>query len=347
MCPESLLIQPGLPIKHAEGMPGTLGAYALTTKGFVTIVSTGHTLTNLWRAKVGDPILVYPVGLDIRKAASGVVWTPRIRGIAEDIPVVLKEPIEPRIGMKVIKSGWRTSVTTGEVINIEGEATVAYRDGSKKHFTDLGIAQIEADHGDSGSILFSLSEYQPVGMILAKAIKYTNIVYFTKLINIPQLQGIFSPISIPSDSIGIHREIINSLVPDGLFMQKSNLTAKGINEVMDALGATVPNESNVNPQINNISHCTDKKVRVGETIHSYDGRVAFTEKGEILGIIFAGSKTHQVIMPVDRIMSALDLELVKYNKERLVSRISRESVFSLRKFLKKILMHARKISNRT
>jgi len=336
MCPESLLIQPGLPIKHVEGKPGTLGAYALTTKGLITIVSTGHTLTNLWRAKVGDPILVYPAGLDIRKKVSKVAWTPRIKGIEEDVPTVLKEAIEPRIGMKVIKSGWRTNVTTGEIVSIEGEATVEYRNGSKRHFVDLGVAQIEADHGDSGAILFSLDGYQPVGMILAKDIRNANIVYFTKLINVHQLRGIFSPISMPNNSTELHREIINSLVPDGLFSQNSNLYTTQINEVMSILGATIRNESSQNTQ-RDIPSSPKSKVKVGEKVHSHDGRVAFKKKGEILGIIFAGSKTHQLIMPVDRIMSALDLELVKYSKEKLILKILRKVVISFKHSLKRIL----------
>jgi len=315
-------------------MPGTLGAYALTDKGFITIISTGHTLTNLWRAKVGDPIVVYPLGLGVRQSVSEVVWTPRIKGIEEDIPVALKETIEPKTGMKITKSGWRTNVTTGEVIGINGEATIEYRNGSKKHFVDLGVAQIEADHGDSGSVLFSLDGYQPVGMILAKDKTYSNVVYFTKLVNVHQLRGVFSPISIPSDSTDLHKEIIDSLVPDGLFMQKNKLTTKKINEIMNALGAIVSNEnSGNNPSKFSV---TDKKVKIGETIDSYNGRVAFNKKREIVGIIFATSSTHQVIMPINRIMSALDLELVKYSRENPVRKILREGITRFRKLAKKI-----------
>ena len=304
------LIQPGLPIQHPKGRPGTLGAYGLTRDGLITLISTGHTLTNLWRAKVGDPILVYALtDLENQESLSEIVWTPRIRGIEEDLPVVLRSPIKPRDGMKVIKSGWRTGVTTGEIREGDWEATIEYRDGSKRKYKDLGLAQIEADHGDSGSVLFACEGYQPVGMIVAKDKIYSNTVYFVKFTSVTTLEGIFCPISVPNDSTGLHKEIVSSLVPDGLFMQKSNLTTRKISEIMGMLGATISGESSTSIKAFNSS----KKMKIGEMIHSYDGRIAFNKEKNIIGIIFAGSSTHSVVMPIDRILAALDLELVKYS----------------------------------
>jgi hypothetical protein len=304
------LIQPGLPIQHPKGMPGTLGAYGLTKDGFITLVSTGHTLTNLWKAKVGDPILVYALtDAENQGSLSEIIWTPRIRGIEEDLPVVLKSPTEPRDGMKVIKSGWRTGVTTGEIREGDWEATIEYRDGSKRKYKNLGLAQIEAEHGDSGSVLFTCEGYQPVGMIVAKHKIYSNTVYFVKFTNVTKLKGVFCPISLPQDSTGLHKEIVASLVPDGLFMQKSDLTAKKIGEVMSMLGVTIPDENNASIKAFN----SPKKMKIGEMIYSYDGRIAFNKDRKIIGIVFAGSSTHSVVMPIDRILSALNLELVKYS----------------------------------
>jgi hypothetical protein len=323
------IVQPGMSLRHPEGKPGTLGAFGLTEDGRITIIAAPHTVSNLWKAKLGDPLLLEPLkprsepGRD--RIASSVIFYPRYVGLEEDLPAVLKCPIRPQVGMSVVKSGWKTGVTRGEIIELDVRRTVIYRDATARSFAGLIGVRIGCEPGDSGSVLLSYPEYLPLGLLEAADEKNPEIAYFHELIALcaeSGTRGIFCPISIPVSSSPLFRAVVGSLVPDGLFEQKSSLAYSdpgGIMEILgvsDAGGASLPDTSPVHRAR------LDSGVKLGDTVvMAESGRLLMNEKGEPVGIVHAHARddqgiNHFISMPIKRIESALNLELLRFDQWR-------------------------------
>jgi hypothetical protein len=118
---EPKTIRPGTGI-GGDGVYGTLGAYALTNKMELVSLTCAHVgIKDQTKAKVGDPRFFYGESYDgsklipIKPCNKSLVL--EFKGI--DLPTTLKKPIEPKKGMKVIKSGFRTNITTGEIIKTD------------------------------------------------------------------------------------------------------------------------------------------------------------------------------------------------------------------------------------
>jgi hypothetical protein len=323
------IVQPGMSIRHPEGKPGTLGAFGLTNDGMITIVAAAHTVSNVWRAKFGDPLLLEALKPtaepDTDSVASSVLWYPRYVGLEEDLPVVLKRPINPQVGMSVVKSGWKTGVTRGNTDEVDVRRTVIYRDGTARDVRRLIAARIGCEPGDSGSVLLSHPEYLPVGLLEAVDGKNPKIAYFHELISLcaeSGIRGIFCPISIPVSASPLFRAVVGSLVPDGLFEQKSSLSRcdpRGIMEILgvrDAGGASLPDTSSVDRAR------LDSGIKLGDTVFmARFGRLLMNEKGEPVGIVHAHGTDdqgvdHFISMPIKRIESALNLELLRFDQWR-------------------------------
>jgi hypothetical protein len=317
------IVRPGMSLRHPEGRPGTLGAFCLTNDGMITIVAAGHTVSNVWRAKFGDPLLLEPLKRmaepDTDSVASSVVWYPRYVGLEEDLPVVLKRPINPQVGMSVVKSGWRTGVTRGNIDEVGVRRTVIYRDGTARDLRRLIAARIGCEPGDSGSVLLSYPEHLPVGLLEAADEKNPKIAYFHELISLcaeSGIRGIFCPISIPVSASPLLRAVVASLVPDGLFEQKSPLASSdpgGIMEILgvrDAVGASLPDAS---PAQQARLH---SGIKLGDAV-VMAGRLLMNESGEPVGIVHGRDDqgvNHFISMPINRIESALNLELLRFDQ---------------------------------
>lgn len=178
---------------------GTFGAIIIDDQYRPGILSNWHVLavTN----EVG-PINFYKESSKSHKIDKQFILNWHFRGI--DFPITLKQPIEPEEGMKVVKSGYSTDITYGtiEKIGVEDDIKFTiYIDGRKKdekyHFIDIIKITGEkfADHGDSGAVLLTENNFDPVGLIFAGDHK-KNITFACKMSNVFKVmnfKGIICP----------------------------------------------------------------------------------------------------------------------------------------------------------
>ncbi|MGB9022037.1 MAG: hypothetical protein WCC94_01220 [Candidatus Bathyarchaeia archaeon] len=314
------IIQPGMPIRHPEGGRGTLGAFAFTEDGRITIMGAGHTMLNIWKARLGDPLLLEPPETEQGLTPDMILWHPRFAGLEEDMPVVLKKPIAPRPGMPVIKSGWRTQVTCGRIVSCSSKTTVKYRDGTARSFDDLVYAEIRCEPGDSGSVLMTYPDYHPVGLLIASDEQNRSMVYFHKMTVLCRgghIRGVFCPISMPKNSSTFLRAVVQSLVPDGLFEQKHSLTDSDPEKIMQILGVTESNKER--PSHAKVPHNQESEAQVSlgdKVLIDRSGRIVL-KNGVPVGIIHAYGRDDQgtdlfISMPIATIETALNLEVLHF-----------------------------------
>jgi hypothetical protein len=314
------IVQPGMSIRHPEGGRGTLGAFAFTEDGRVTLVGAGHTMLNIWKARLGDPILLEPIGTEEGLSPDMILWHPRYAGLEEDLPVVLKKPIAPEPGMSVVKSGWNTQVTWGTIVSCSSETAVKYRDGTVRRFGDLISAEIRCKGGDSGSVLMTCPDYQPVGLLIARDEQNHSLAYFHKMTVLcreGRIRGVFCPISLPKDSSAFLRAVVQSLVPDGIFEQTRSLTDSDPEKTMQILGVTESNKER--PSHAKVPHNQEPEAQVGlgdKVLMDRLGRIVL-KNGLPVGIVHAYGRGEQGIdlffsMPIGRIESALNLEVLHF-----------------------------------
>jgi hypothetical protein len=199
---------------------GTLGCL-VTKQGKYYILSNFHVLANDIIpgnngkvSEVGD-IIVQPGPLDYRceaplnnavgklsewepistkqqnyiDAAIGEVIndTVRVDGYIEGLGIIKDSPVEPYIGMKVVKSGRTTGVTYGIIEGIDTNVIVTYDKecGSNQTYEAVFVNQILitpdttrntifSASGDSGSLILREDDLSPVGLLFAGSGNYTQ-----------------------------------------------------------------------------------------------------------------------------------------------------------------------------
>jgi hypothetical protein len=203
---------------------GTLGC--LVTKNYkYYILSNFHVLSNDIKGKkssVGD-IIVQPAPLDYECEAPSnnavaklSEWEPislsstitlksnkkqnyidaaiaeiienkvNTEGYIEGLGIIRNTPIEPRVGMRVVKSGRTTGITYGIIDGVDGNVIVKYDKecGSDKTYEALFEQQLIikpdttrnatfSSSGDSGSLVLTEDDLSPVGLIFSGNSSYT------------------------------------------------------------------------------------------------------------------------------------------------------------------------------
>jgi len=300
------VIQPGIKIRHIEGQSGTVGTAGLRTDGQVVLIGAEHTITNHWRARIGDPLILEPTD-----STSQMTMSLRIKGIREDTPSVLKQPAEPVQGMSVVKFGWRTEKTGGKILDTSSTVSIAYQDGKKRRLENLIMAEIKADHGDSGSLLLSADAHRPLGLLEARHEIYPDICYFVKAGTIARklkLLGFYCPMEIPQNSSREFETVIKSLIPDGYFEQTGQCLSKDWRRVARTIGMSLPDYEEIKPY-DVQEYEAERSLSSGDQVR-YVGRLVLNRDNKVVGLIFAGSDVVSVSMHLSKIEAALDLRLI-------------------------------------
>jgi hypothetical protein len=172
---------------------GTLGCLVLLRDGRLCILSNNHVLANENAAHIGDAI-IQPGNAEPVAAPDQVIGT-----LASFIPIaatgnlvdaavalssfamvspkhvsyqVNPAPLEPTIGMTVIKDGRTTQSTAGVVTDLHVNITVGYDPfpAGAEMREQVGIRGIQGPFskpGDSGSLIVTAASKQPVALLFA------------------------------------------------------------------------------------------------------------------------------------------------------------------------------------
>jgi len=330
-------LQPGAKISAYS--IGTLGPLALTQKGDILVTMTSHQVGSL---KKGATLFLLPKKIPIgglvkkykikyikktrRKIKNSSTLLShklapydsslRIKGIEDDLPIVLKKPIEPEINRTLIKSGASTGVTQGKVLDVSKEVTVEFSDGSVAKFSDQIMSEYMGTHGDSGSFVLTADTFEPVGLLFAGN---QQVAFHNKLTNVAKLmdfRGFFCPISLPPNTPPELRFIISTIIPDGFFIQKTNLLNRDPDIILKELGiGEIRKKSTGGFEVfYEGAILTSNSHKIGD-----EGSFLFTEKRQVIGLAVGGNEQATVAIKIDKILRALNLELItSFTKSSLV-----------------------------
>jgi hypothetical protein len=321
----SLKIQAGDKMLRRGGQPGTLGAFAVHESGDVVPVGAEHTMTNHWRACLADPLILQP--LDSRRDTAWhklfgrfseplrFEYSLRIKEIREDLPAVLKKPANPVIDMSVVKYGWATRKTVGQVKKTDATVLGKYLDGNPRTLSNVIEVEMEADHGDSGALLLSDGDYRPIGILEAVNEHNPELSYFIRASVIARrrnLLGFYCPIELPHESPDAFRETVNAIVPDGYFGQNVGCAGRDWRRVTKTAGFGWPEMANleqVEPYDVEQSSA-ERDLTTGDNVRRI-GRLLVNDRNKVVRLIIASSDSAGFSIPVSRVEAALGLRLIE------------------------------------
>ena len=330
-------VQPGAKVACFREVSGTLGPLALSRKGDLVMITTGH---QLGKAKKGDLIFLKPHSVPVaqlggktkihykKKAQENSTILPqtkisynkkaydlsfRIRGVAEDLPMVLKDPIIPEEGRWVIKSGMATGVTKNKVLKTDAKATVTFSDGSVATFIDQIMTGFMGTDGDSGSFVLTEDTLEPVGLLFAGNDYVTYHNRLTEIAKKLDLRGYVCPLSLPKESHKPLRYIASSILPDGIFAQRRDLLNDSPENILKKLGITevTPDKAGGFQAFYEDLILTTNPHKPGD-----EGSL-ITIGDDLTGLAVAGNENRTLVIKIQRVLDAFNLELVTpvMNKE--------------------------------
>lgn len=106
---------------------------------------------------------------------------PEVLGLGEP-----REPIEPELDMKVLKSGRTTGITEGGVLLKDVVLRVDFGDVGIAVFSDQVVSNIESGPGDSGSLIMDRGN-RPVGLLFAGG---NGLTVFNRISNVTRALGV-------------------------------------------------------------------------------------------------------------------------------------------------------------
>jgi hypothetical protein len=216
------VLQPGMSVGHVDTEGGTLGAI-VRHGGALALLSNSHVLAISGTARLGSRILV-PAKRDGGSPPANVVA--RLRGFVPfdasgtfvnsvdaafaeidvgDLDEVSAEILglgiprgvaAPRRGMRIVKMGRRTGVTTGVVKATDFAFTLEYRGVGSVGFANQVLATRYSAGGDSGSLILSEDDHRAVGLHFASS---------------PKGGSVFTPIQTVLDALGL--ELVTERAP--------------------------------------------------------------------------------------------------------------------------------------
>ena len=172
---------------------GTLGCLVLLNSGKLCILSNNHVLANENAAHIGDSI-IQPGNAEPVNAPDQVIGTLenfipiQAAGNLVDAAVALTsfamvspkhvtyqlnpQPLEPTIGMTVVKDGRTTQSTIGMITDIHANIAVAYDPfpagaEMREQVAIRGVNGPFSMPGDSGSLIVTAATKQPVALLFA------------------------------------------------------------------------------------------------------------------------------------------------------------------------------------
>lgn len=172
---------------------GTIGCLVLTKDGKLCMLSNNHVFANENAALVGDEI-IQPGNAEPADGANAVIGTLdrfvpiQATGNLVDAAIALTsftlvspkhvtyqlnpEPLEPTIGMTVMKNGRTTQSTVGMVTDLHVNITVGYDPfpagaEMRDQIAVRGISGSFSMPGDSGSLIVTAASKQPVALLFA------------------------------------------------------------------------------------------------------------------------------------------------------------------------------------
>lgn len=334
------LLQPGVAVSVYTGHVGTMGPLALTMKGEIVMTLTSHQTGS---SKEGTKLLLWPqkipIGQLLRKSKIRYIEkgriekgrhsydnlnlkqmpynsSLRIKGINDYLPVVLKKPVEPDIGRVLIKSGWATGVTRNQVLDVSKDIKVQFSDGSVAKFVNQIMTGFMGTHGDSGAFVLTEDSFEPVGLLFAGNPQVTFHNKLTILAKMFNLMGFFCPISLPANTPLSLRFIISSIIPDGFFIQTTNLLNKRPEKIMEQLGIKeiTKNSAGGFNVLYEDAMCTNNPHKLGD-----EGSFLFTRDNKVIGLAVGGNEKMTVAIKIHRVLEALNL--------KLITNFSRKSLF--------------------
>ena len=328
------ILRPGMPVSIYRGYTGTFGGFALTHRGDIVLVYTEHQFGD---SQLGDPVMLEPYGIKVgtvdrvrreikrvpgakgrsapiclRLPRAGMTANinMRFRGLADNLPIVLKPPIVPELGRLCVKSGFRTKVTCGKVQYLCLSPEVKLPDGTSARFTDQIATDPMAESGDSGAILFTADSLEPVGILSSGNELGT---FFSKLTNVVRessLVGFYSPISLPKTATPKLRCIVSNIVPDGFFAQNSNILRKDPQRILGELGVTEVRRS---PDGGFSVTYSDMIEYGGPHLPGDEGSIITSKENALIGLDVAGDEKRTFVIKARRVLEALNLEMIKFS----------------------------------
>ncbi|MEM3449672.1 MAG: hypothetical protein QXP38_12520 [Nitrososphaerota archaeon] len=290
---------------------GTLGAFVVDNLGLLRYLTAPH-------VSGGQPIFLG----DPNEQKEMVTYNLRIRGLDEDLPAVLKQPIPPSEGMEVISIGHgrqgKLIIREGEVLIEKMSEDCKFTIGSSTYSIEgdyLFVANLGAESGESGALVLSKNGRFPVGLVEASDMHNSCKTYclrLTELCKENNIRGIFTPLAVPPNSSKIFRKIAASLVPDGVFMQKVDILKKDEATILKELGAAILEKdipTDIEQYYEETPKDVDHKVDVGEKCF-LAGRLLLDSQRELIGVVFASSEDIIVSIYIDRLMKGFCLELI-------------------------------------
>jgi hypothetical protein len=172
---------------------GTLGCLVELNNGKLCLLSNNHVIANLNNANIGDAIIqagsrdqgqdpqdriailekFVPINFSGQNTVdAAVAWTRFGSVNPSHVTYTLNPtPVQPSLGMTVVKNGRTTQSTIGTITDININITVSYRTGSAKFSGQIGIRGIGnsvfSKSGDSGSLIVTSNTKQPVALLFA------------------------------------------------------------------------------------------------------------------------------------------------------------------------------------
>ncbi|VUT25714.1 MAG: hypothetical protein MASP_01126 [Candidatus Methanolliviera sp. GoM_asphalt] len=184
---------PGCSIGHYKITCGTFGCVVKNKRGGEFILSNNHVLANENDAEIGDDIFqpgpydggespkdkigeldrFIPISFDEPNYVDCAIAKPEpLRTYRDLSPFIIgiglprRETVEPKLGMRLIKSGRTTGITRETIKQTDLTVRIQYSNNRSATFDNQIMAGYMSQGGDSGSLVLT-NDKRPVGLLFA------------------------------------------------------------------------------------------------------------------------------------------------------------------------------------
>jgi hypothetical protein len=342
------IFQPGSQT-YVYGKRGTFGPIAVNKDGEIIFLATSHQVEP---SKEGDSVYLYPEKISVgklRHKSKINYWETsikeqekkeiinieekksydqslRIKGFGEHLPHVLKRAVKPIIDQKVITYGAFSHIMRSVILCENSEVNVTFNDGKRAKFMDQIKTGYMGTNGDSGSFILTEETFEPVGMLIAGNNIETYHNKLTVISNQMNIFGFFCPISLPNNSPSVLIQIISTIIPDGFFYQKNNLFHKNPDKIIEELGIV-----NMDKNKNGTYTVRYEDMIISSNPHKPGDEGSFIRHNNRgVGLAIAGNENQTCSIRIDKVLRALDLELITFYKRESYAVIERSGYWNMR-----------------
>lgn len=322
---------PGARIRFEGNGSGTLGPYALTSGGEIVLVVTRHQLEGSRGPLYLEPEMI-PVAGKSSDGQIGFDYSLKMKDVFDALPIVLKNAISPNEGRSIFKVGMKTGFSWGRITNSSKKIEHYIPSKGKVKMVDVIETNLPSEPGDSGSYGLSLDTLEPVGLLSCGNITADpkqKKTCFSKLKNLQEefkLQGFYAPLSFPDDASPELKLAISSFVPDGLFLQKSNIRDKSARLLMEQIGIKEVKRGDIGFNV----QYEDMIVTTHPFLPGDAGSYLTNSKNRLAALTVAGNKDRTFAIKIQRVLEALELELIPKISKKAFSILLRSSFWRTR-----------------